>query len=506
MRHDDRLLMRGAELDALLRKEVPRLPKRQRKEAAAVDDLERLLEETAEEVAQSDVALSPYTEAELKGMADEDELMNTALKELKEKLSSYNEDERTEIEHTTKKIQLMERMMSIQQQIYDLRAQECTVGNFIECIRLDLLKARANLGELGESESEGYENDDEKELTPHQLLTLGVQYLEQDLKTALHYLRLAAVHHKHPTSISLLHRLYTKLGNPRGAFMLLERALDDTELDPVTNTQVAEMMDCGARHFPPVLGMTIYFYQRAALCGSTSAMIALSQLFIRGSTNATTLNESEREENVNVKKAQMWLQLALDRGSGAAYFIRGCMHLKGEHGVQKSYKDARSFLDRAKLCQSEVVKAIPQLERQLEALRIEESGLSGRRDSPATPSSPAASPAAHESGAPPPTGYDKLAARLQQLDERPGVGTSFMDSKKSASKKTNASGAVSARVFWERAAVAATGVYALWALAFPLRVRLLPTFYSIVVPLLESLGGWGLNPNGPSLEAMIGGM
>lgn len=514
MRSDDKLLLTESELDVLFRSEVKALPPVKKEAAdkearddsedgaaAKEEDLDRLLEETVEEIQELDM----FVKAELKGMEEEETEMRAKLRELEEAVPAAEGDEARET--ALKQVKLVEKMLEIHEKTRELRSHPCTLKLFLETQLLDLMKSRVNVGELSESETEPFLREEEKELTPHQLLQVGVQLLqEQELEKAIHFLRIAAVHHKHPQSISILFRIYSELGSPRGAFLLLQRAKDDEDVDVTTNLQVAEMFDRGARHFPPIFGAAIHFYQRAARCGSVHAMMGLAQLYLRGSTSATTLNETERKENINMEKYHAWLQQALDRGAGAAYFVKGCMHLRGEHGLAKSYAEAKDFIGRAKKCQPEIAKRASGIDAALDRLRIEEEAAAEGGSSeaspatPVTPSSPPQSPAAGAAVAKSaPAPKINAAARLAALEEKTsGAALTGTDARKPATKKTTVSHAAAAarsRVFWERTVVVGAAVYSVWSLAFPIRVMLLPHFYNLVMTFMDGFGLGGSSPN-----------
>jgi hypothetical protein len=501
MRPDDPLLSTTAELDVLFAKEVKPLPPVKTAPAAdeakadAIDeeDLDRMLEETVQEVQELDM----YVKAELKGMEEEESEMKAKLQELEESLTTSEDDETKET--TKKQILLIERMIEIHNKTRELRSHVCTVETFLETQALDLRKSRINVGELNENETEAFLNDEERGMSAVELFAVGVRALqEQQVDQSLHFLRLAAVHHKHSQSISVLFRLYSELGSPRGAYILLQRAKeDDDALDVTSNLQVAEMFDRGARHFPPILGAAIYFYQRAARCGSVHAMIGLAQLFLRGSTTATTLNEEEREANIDKKKYHAWLEQAIGRGSGAALFIKGCMHLRGEHGCEKSYRVAKDYLERSGKCQPEIIKRSAGVNAALEKLRIEEDAASGNTTelgSPASPPTPPSSPSGGLTTVPQRNAPKvDVAARLAALDNQSSPLSPADGARKPAKKAGGSHAAASARsrAFWERATVTGTAVYVVYTLAFPIRVLLLPQFYTAIQWFLDMFGFGG---------------
>ena len=495
------------DLDALLDQAADEIVKKKDEDAATIE-----VEKAAGEPQQKEEELDMYVRAELKGLEEEEKEISAKLQELEELAAddSKPEDTRRTAERQTK---IVERMLEVHRKLRDQRTQPSTLKNFLLVQELDLLKARCNVGEVGESEQEPFASAEERELTPHELMSIGIHHLQQqDLAPALHFLRLAAIHHKHPTSTTVLLRLYSELGSPRGMYLLLKRALLDTpDLDPQTNLQAAELIDKGARHFPSIFPAAIFFYQRAALAGSVHAMMAMAQLFLRGATSATTMTDERRKENVCLEKYHAWLQLALDRGASSAYFVKGCMYLRGEHGLPQSYKDAKNFLELALLSQPDLVRRAPNLQTALEKLRIEEEARS-----PTTPQSPAPSPTsvvqkaqpatrpASNAPAPDPAvglvtsrNSNRIAERMaafenEQAVDLPRVGETKKGGllKKGGASASLSSG-VSSRIFWERVGTTGFTVYAAYSLLFPIRIMMLPHFYTIVGNLLDRFGSLG---------------
>lgn len=518
MRADDKLLATESELDAYIAREVKPLPPPAKKQsesktaegesaaaAGGVDeeDLDKLLEDAVEEVHGSaeEEPLDAMSRAELRGMDDEENEIRAKLLEVQQKVTAENADETDEEVINAEKLLIqIEKMLTVHMETREMRSRASTLSNFLKTVEMDIRKGRLNVGEIGETETEAFDNDEERDMSPHQLLTTGIQLLQNQDPHALHFLRLAAIHHNHSTSVTVLFRIYSELGSPIGAYFLLRRAMDDNDVDVGTNLQVAEMFDRGVRHFPPVFGVAMHFYQRAAKAGSVQAMMGLAQLYLRGSTSASLLTAEERAKNIDQAKFHAWIQQALNRGSATAYFVKGSMHLHGDHGTTKSYAMAKEYIDRAKLCESEVIRRAPKIQMLLDKLRIEEEdaakGVSAEPSSPATPASPAPSaaspssaavPSASTSAAVPQSAAQRLAA-LEGKSAAPFAATVKTAPKKSAAHV--ASGA-RARAFWEGAAVVGIATFSIYTLAFPIRVRLLGTFYDLLQTLLETfhLGG-----------------
>jgi hypothetical protein len=550
MKPTDKIFLTESELDALFAKEIKPLPpvekkvqpteqvsdaaqqapagetKESEKNAPEDVDLDALLDQAAAEIVQekstksssaaaagdSSADLDIYVRAELKGLEDEEKEIVAKQRELEELAAdaSKEEDVRRSAE---RQIKIVERLLELHGMLRQHRTLPSTLRNFLLVQEIDLLKSRCNIGETTEAEIEAFASDEERELTPHELMSIGIHHLQQqDLAPALHFLRLAAINHKHPTSTTILLRLYSELGSPRGMFLLFKRAMMDTpDLDPQTNLQAAELVDKGARHFPSIFPAAVFYYQRAALAGNVHAMMALAQLFLRGATSATTVTEAQRKENINLEKYHAWLELALDRGASSAYFVKGCMHLRGEHGLPQSYADAKKYLELAMLSQPDLIRRAPNIPSALEKLRIEEEarvGATGSFDGPASPPSPAPSPTSSAEVAPPvaapkaalkpaavaPTANDRIAKRMVQFDQETVELPRVADKKATLSTKkaaggNNVSSGVASRLFWERVGTTGFTLYATYFLMFPIRIMMLPHFYTVVGNLIDRFGG-----------------
>lgn len=470
------------------------------------DTLEKLLDEAAEEVVRKDITSdeteegqSTFVKAELDNYRVEEEEITKKLAEIELLLANPTDTDATNT--AVEQRNILQEMIRLHNECRVLRSEPSTLESFILCTQLDLQKARVNVGEMGEKEVEEYESEDERSLNATELMTCGLKFFEdQDIKGCLHFLRLAAIHHKHDQSILLLYNIYSQLQSPRGAFLLLQRALDDENPSAGANQKLGELYDQGARHFLPLFPASLYFYQRAAKLGSVNAMLSLAQLWLRGATGSSMLSEEQMEGQRSVSKYHAWLKKAMDRGCGSAYFVRGCMHLKGEHGMAKSYKDAKECLDAAGGAQPEILRRAPQIMMMLEMLRKEEA------DSNDTPSATKASSASTEAK------QSAVVASANSGDVKVKASTGYLNSLGSTKGSMVSNGGrgatgssvsrakkgfgASARVkaFWERACVTGVSVYALYTLAFPLRVMILPLFYTAIGGVLESIP-WLGNPN-----------
>ncbi|CBZ28589.1 conserved hypothetical protein [Leishmania mexicana MHOM/GT/2001/U1103] len=543
MRADDELLTPIAEIDRMFRTQLPVLPSIEDSEsedaakqvsgqgeadkngkagdagADGEDDLDKLLDEVAKEVTGKeaddsdgeDDSTAAFIKAELENYRVEEEEIKKKLAEVEATLNSSTDTEATNTASEQKNI--LNKMAQLHSQCRAIRSQPSTLENFLKCTQLDLQKARVNIGETGENEEEEYQSDKERELNATELMTCGLKFFEdQDIKGCLHFLRLAAIHHKHEQSTLLLYNIYSQLQSPRGAFLLMKRALDDSAPSAAVNQKVGELYDQGARHFLPLFPAAIYFYQRAAQLGHVNGMLSLAQLWLRGATASSMLSEEEVEAQQSIPKYHAWLQKAMDRGCGSAYFVRGCMHIKGEHGVAKSYAAAKEYLDAAASAQPEILRRAPQIPMMLEALREEEErSAKPMQEATSTPASATKTAAA-------PAGLAAPVAAAKPSDEGVKVTSSVARLNALSSKAAGASGsngfmaprsvgesaAMRARkvlgsgsrskAFWERACVASVTMYSVYTLAFPIRIILLPFFYSAISGIIESIP-WLANRN-----------
>ncbi|CCW62280.1 unnamed protein product [Phytomonas sp. EM1] len=446
------------------------------------DDLDQLLREAADEIVADKnderATYNAFVEAELKNYKREEEEVKQKKAELEAQVN--NLDDPASAQLAKDQIKILEKILSLHNECRELRSRPASLENFLQCTKLDLQKARVNIGEVGESETEEYKNDEEKSLSGTELMKYGLKFLEdKDVKSCLHYLRLAAIHHQHEQSIMLLLNIYSQLESPRGASLLLSRALDDKNPSAVANQKLGELYDKGERHFLPLFPAALYFFQRAAKLGSVSAMLSLAQLWLRGCTESTLASEAEISRQKDLSKYHAWLEKAIDRGCGSAYFVKGCMHIKGEHGVEKSYEKAKFYLDAASSSQPELSKRAHQIPMMLEQLRKEESNESAEKAPKTNPG--------HVS---------KIIKDDDALQVTPSVARLNMLSKSAPSEsavgpirrtKKSFGGSANRKVFWEKTCVVGAAVYGIYSLAFPLRVMILPIVYSILGSIVDAI-------------------
>lgn len=546
MRADDELLTSAAEINRMFRTQLPTLPSQEEvaadesgekngtasDEAEAAknghdeDDLDKLLDEAAKEATskaekdgeEEEDNIAAFIKAELENYHAEEEEIKKKLAEVDMVLIDQSDNEATRT--ATEQRGILMEMIRLHNACRAIRSQPSTLENFLECTMLDLQKARVNIGEVGEGEEEEYESDEERELTATELMACGLKFFEdQDIKGCLHFLRLAAIHHKHEQSTLLLYNIYSQLQSPRGAFLLMKRALDDSEPSALVNQKMGELYDQGARHFLPLFPAAVYFYQRAAKLGHVNSMLSLAQLWLRGSTASSMLSEEEVEAQQSIGKYHAWLQKAMDRGCGSAYFVRGCMHIKGEHGMAKSYASAKEYLDAAAGAQPEILRRAPQIPAMLEMVLAEEKEAAagaanatadgdkkeGASDSAAKVGAANGAGASAAAAAGKPASDEvKVTSSMARLNALTNKSSGFTGNGAVVSRPVSDGSAMRARrgvgngarskLFWERACVTGFTVYGVYALAFPIRILLLPLFYSAISGLLEAIP-WLANSN-----------
>jgi hypothetical protein len=458
----------------------------------AADEAPAAEEETAVAAAPAAAAEdlpSAFVEAELKGIEEETKEMKAVIERLSNELIEADA-ESPEAETLAKKIKICELMVEQSARTRALRSGPSSLETFRQIQQCDIFKGRLNGGTLDSAETEDYADDAEKEMSFTALLQNGVNHLQGgDVAVALHFLRLAAIHHNHSVSICLLHRIYSEMGFvAKAAYFVVKRA-NDADNDPATNMLVAEFFDRGLRHFPPLMGPAVHYYQRAALNGSTHAMLSLAQTFKNGCCNAAMSDDDAKEKtNSSHAKFMAWLQAAIDRGAGNAYFVRGCMHMTGEKGVAKSYADAKKFIDKVKAVAPQLIQKAPGIYDRLEKLRREEQGDAPAIAAAADDDIPEVHPQRAVVAAP--AAQPKPAAassRLAALEKKSGFGAEAAAGGKSRGMlgKSGGNGGLAA---WETLTRVGVACYGLYTLAFPIRLLLLPRFYAIVEALLGTFG------------------
>ncbi|ORC87055.1 uncharacterized protein TM35_000242050 [Trypanosoma theileri] len=507
MQQNDELFLSHAELDVLFREHLPSMPEstkedqsntndantQQTKEGADLDneeDLDKLLEEAAEEVVGTPSKRNDneFIQAELENYKAEETEIQKKLLETQTALESNVDGEGAK--EAQKQKEILEEILRLHNLIREKRTLPSTLDGFLEITQLEIRKARACVSEL-EDEKETFASEEERAMEAHELMAKGLKHFgEQDIQSALHFLRLAAIHHNHEQSTLILYNIYTELGSPRGAFLLLKLALKGDSISAAANLKVGEQFDTGARHFLPLFPAAMYFYQRAAQAGNVHAMLAIAQLYLRGSTSSTMLTTEQMEGLKSVEKYHSWIERAIDRGCGSAYFVKGCMYLEGEHGCRKSYQIAKDYLEKATSSQPGIKRRAAHVYVLLERLRQEEEGVS----EPKIVASPLTLAKAKQANTyndnvdtkdDDGNGAVQVSASMDRLSKISSKGVApdagVMRSKKMANHSSNT------RVFWEKAVTTGVSLYSLYTITFPLRVMLLPYFYTFIGPIVERI-------------------
>ena len=549
MRPDDRRFLRGDDLDALLRTEMTRLPKDEEleREAAAGqteapvandDDFDDLLDDVLDEVtaaekeeekkdaaaaattegdaAADDDDKEPETESskhateyELKMTKEEVEQLATLRKEAEEKIAAEETSEEDR-EKQRERRAMIDKMTELSKKVRRLRSKRPTVPVLIEILQCEVWKGRLNHGAIEETETEGFRDDEEKNMSADELLKKGVSCLESDIESAMHYLRLAAIHHNHPVSTSLLQRLYSQMRVlPKAAYFMLRRALMD-DCEPSSNLVVGEFADKGMPLFPPYMALVVYFYQRSAAVGSTHAMLTLANTYKQGAVTASPADEASRKKNADEDKFLDWLAAAEERGSPRAYFIRASLHTTGECGQTKSAKLAKQYLDKVKRTEPSILAKAPGLENRINQMLREEGGEGSMPSLEATTSTGAPAPA--KAAAPADSGIiaprQSASSRLQALEaaaggsasanmDRPARGGGML------SKRGNNAAANKWKLRLERCVKIGVGCYFAYAALFPMRVLVAAQAFEMMAYFMD-LFGFGSFIAGAGRAPMMG--
>lgn len=430
-------------------------------------------------------------------------------------------------------IPILEEMLALNQQVRDLRTKPTTIDSFIETIRLSIDIAIAN---FETKLDEPYNSEDEKQFTATQLMTLALSDSPLNDDQRLHFLRLAAIRFGHPQCIAIL--FGRDPDSPLPSYLMLKRALDDENRSAEANHIIGDLFSAGSKYFVAMFPAAVYFYQRAAQLGYVAAMLSLAQLWSRGSTETSLLSEEDHTSLKNIDLYHKWIQKAVDRGSGASMFVKGCAHINGEYGLPKSYAEAKRLLDAAGKTGEQVSHLIRESNvlLKLQTLRKEEEenakDLSGAQSSnscsgttsgftessqdnskvsshgnadrsitttvenpvsvtTSTPSSSLRAPASASE------------ARLNALSSAGGrttlstLGTGRGEKGEKLKKTSGSRNPVAAArqmKFWERAGRVAVTTYGLFILAFPLRVVMMPTIYEALTAVVKVIP-WLGNPD-----------
>jgi flagellar hook-basal body complex protein FliE len=543
MRSDDRRFLRGDALDSLLRTEMFKLPRDPQLEAEAKgastgptndEDFDDLLDDALDEVVKTekqaaadanadDEGEDPITvhgqamiDYELKMTVEEFEQLDTLRKEAEEKIASPETSEEDR-EKQRERLEVIAKMTEVSKTVRRLRSKRPTIPVLLDILAAEIYKGRLNTGSVEEHEKEAFRDAEEQAMTPDALMKKGIVMLETNVQDAMHYLRLAAIHHNHAVSTCLLHRLYSQTRLlPKAAYFVFRRALMD-DCEPSTNLIVGEYVDKGMPLFPPYMALVVYFYQRSASVGSTHAMLTLASTFKNGAVTASAADEQSRKRNADEDRFLEWLQAAEDRGSPRAYFIRASLHTTGECGQTKSYKLAKEYLDRVKKTEPSILQKAPGLEARVHQMGREEAVKEGKplAGTPTTPAnaSPLSSAPASSAGraAALTRAQQPAASRLEALERAAqGNASAHMDTApRRGGMLSKPRGAAAAsnkwKLFWEKSLKWSLGIYGVYCLMFPIRVMIAPYAFLSMANFME-IFGLGNYIHGGRADPMQGGM
>lgn len=467
--------------------------------------------------------------AELRGIEMETNAITEKLEEMMKSLNAAEEGSE-EKATLTSHVKIASRMLELVRETRNLRAETATIDNFLKVQIADIQKARVNIGEIGPYETEEFQDDNERGMTGIQLFRAALQNLNQDPGTAVHLLRLAAIHHHHAPSVVALFSIYTNVPSsyPRGASLMLQNALrgEGQDVEARTNSRVGDLFNSGTRHFPPIFSLAVYFHQRAAIAGNTHSMVSLAMLFLSGECSGDdTMTPSLKKLNTDVKRANYFIQCAVDRGSIVAYLIRAAQYVEGADGMPKSMDMARKYYERALAAESSLNSAeskkmrigtrmtLGDLEKRLNADKqanvvvTEAPGKSSAANTKKAEDDDdiiELRPSVNRNAQPATTsGGPRFGGMVPSASAGSTSGYSGPTSPTSAAggtvaapaKRNNAftASANKRKAVWERAARWGIGIYAVYVLAFPLRLIALPFFYDKVATIMDlfGLGGAG---------------
>eukprot|EP00743_Colponemidia_sp_Colp-15_P015704 GILK01018978.1.p1 GENE.GILK01018978.1~~GILK01018978.1.p1 ORF type:complete len:320 (-),score=33.12 GILK01018978.1:209-1168(-) len=312
---------------------------------------------------------------------------------------------------------------------------------------------------------------------------------------------------------------------------MLQNALrgEGQDVEARTNSRVGDLFNSGTRHFPPIFSLAVHFHQRAAIAGDTHSMVSLAMLFLSGECSGDdTMTPALKKLNTDVKRANYFIQCAVDRGSIVSYLIRAAQYIDGADGMPKSMDMARKYYERAITAESSLSSAdskkmrigtrmtLGDLEKRLNADKpaaavvVSESPAKAAATTSASTRKvveddddiielrPSTNRNAQPSSAGPRFGgmVPSASAGSTSGYSGPTSPTSAMGGTVAAPAKRNNAFTASAnkrKATWERVARWGVGAYAVYVLAFPLRLIVLPFFYEKAAMIMDlfGLGGSG---------------
>ena len=320
-------------------------------------DPDAILEGALEEDAPEGTRFQ-YEKAHYQGLIREGQILREGLAEVENK-------------------EIVEKVISYGEQVIATRSKEVSMHNILDATMLELIQHKLRTGDTVETEDEPFANDEDTQ-TGDELFGNGLLALDrQDAVEGLHLLRVAALKHDHAQSVINLVRLYMESGMEAKALQILIQSARRST-DPLINFTTAQMFDNGVNGLQPLFALALYFYQRAASQGESTAMCFASALHLRGACTAT-------EAGVTVpssKHAEQWMQHALQQGSIFAYKLQLEKHLVASNVaphpmvelLAKSErfspdpKEAKKYYQLLSDTSKEMLKQIPQVETRMQEL------------------------------------------------------------------------------------------------------------------------------------------
>ena len=447
-------------------------------------------------------------EAELEAMKQEADAILSKMEELEANLKTA---EGEELETVKKHLEVTGRMLSLNRKARLLRVEPMTIDSFLETQRIDILKARCNIGDTTDEETEEFANEEEKALSGDELFKVGMQMLETDPESGVHFLRLASIHRDHPVATSILFSIYSNApaSYARGVSLVMRLArIGETADDIIASAcdRAGALFNAGARHFAPLWAVAVFFHQRAALTGSIQSMLALSNLHRKGVCEGAEGTPDELLTKNN-KRGDYFSRQALDRGGIMAYAQLASKELGAGNLVE-----ARKHLDRAIAADPEIRKSetIAKLDLiiRMKTPREEPVAAVANAKKPSTADDDEVEelhPSSRLNAAPTmPSAADRLAAFAAPPAPaapaaRGGPVGGMMGTTKGrgagASAATSGAGAKS-KAFWERATTISVVGGAIYFFAFPFRAMFLDAYYNILGGILATIG-FGSNSAAP---------
>ena len=285
-----------------------------------------------------------------------------------------------QIDESVENKELLERLLYYDKKILEVRSKDVTLENLLDATMFELIRHKLRSGDAVEKEYEEFANESEELQTADELFGNGLLALDrEDAVKGLHLLRVAALRHNHAQSVINLVRLYMESGMEAKSLQILLQSARQS-FDPLINFTTAQMFDNGVNGLQPFFALALYFYQRAASRGETTAMCFASALHLRGTCSV----EGSSAVVKNAELGNKMIHEALKRGSIFAYKLCLEKHLM-ESNVEPhpmvqllakdpsfhvDYDEAKRYYALLQGTSKEMLKQIPDVEKRLDALIV----------------------------------------------------------------------------------------------------------------------------------------